>query len=346
MALIRCPECGRQISDDAAMCMGCGKPMEKIHEQLAAEKEATRLQAEKLKAEQEAARLQAEKEKAEKAANKPANGKKPIGLFIALAAVIAMIAVVMVIVSGTGKVKVNFTKADVVKDHVITFGAYEQDNDLTNGKEPIEWIVLDVDKKTNRALVISRYGLDARAYQSGDWDTQYPTWEKSEIREWLNSTFLNAAFTAEEQKAIATATVKTGNNDEWVAFAKKKGGSYDNVSGGADTQDKVFLLSLEEAMAYGGYSTVEDFINNGTDKMKAVPTKYAVAQGAYQYGGSDSNYMLDNAGCCWWWLRSPGCYSDRASLVVRDGSLNHYYVYSSNGAVRPAFWLNLDSIIP
>lgn len=151
MALIRCPECGRQISDDAAMCMGCGKPMEKIREQLAAEK----AEAEKQKAEQEAARLQAEKEKAENAANKPANGKKPIGLFIAPAAVIAVIAVVMVIVFGTGKVKVNFTKADVVKDHVITFGAYEQDNDLTNGKEPIEWIVLDVDKKTNRALVIS-----------------------------------------------------------------------------------------------------------------------------------------------------------------------------------------------
>ena len=26
----------------------------------------------------------------------------------------------------------------------FAFGVYEQDNDLTNGKEPIEWLVLDV----------------------------------------------------------------------------------------------------------------------------------------------------------------------------------------------------------
>ena len=32
MALIICPECGRQISDQAAMCVGCGISMEKIKE--------------------------------------------------------------------------------------------------------------------------------------------------------------------------------------------------------------------------------------------------------------------------------------------------------------------------
>ncbi len=131
----------------------------------------------------------------------PVKRKEPIGLFIALAAVIAVIAMVIVlVVPGGGEENVG---------SIITFGAYEQDNDLTNGKEPIEWIVLDVDKKTNRALVISRYGLDARAYHSGDWDTQYPTWEKSEIREWLNNDFLSAAFTAEEQKGIVIQRIST-----------------------------------------------------------------------------------------------------------------------------------------
>ncbi len=224
----------------------------------------------------------------------------------------------------------------------ITFGAYEQDNNTANGKEPIEWIVLDVDNEANRALVISRYGLDAHRFDV----SVYQGWDKSEIRSWLNSTFLNEAFTAEEQKAIATTTVKTGNNDEWAAFEKKKGWSYDNVSGGADTQDKVFLLSLEEAMAYGGYSTLADFYYNGTDKMKAVPTKYAVAQGAYPYEGSDSNYMLNGTGCCWWWLRSPGCYGYCASEVISDGRLHLSDVSNTLDVVRPAFWLNLDSIIP
>ena len=30
MALITCPECGRQISDKSTLCLGCGIPMEEI----------------------------------------------------------------------------------------------------------------------------------------------------------------------------------------------------------------------------------------------------------------------------------------------------------------------------
>lgn len=31
MALIRCPECGREISDKAAACPGCGYPMTPVN---------------------------------------------------------------------------------------------------------------------------------------------------------------------------------------------------------------------------------------------------------------------------------------------------------------------------
>ena len=133
--------------------------------------------------------------------------------------------------------------------------------------------------------------------------------------------------------------MKTGNNAEWVAFAKKQGWGYDSLDGGADTQDKLFLLSLEEAMEYGSYSTLEEFYNKGSEKLKAIPTDYAVAQGAYQ---SSSN-TLNGTGCCWWWLRSPGYYSSSASSVSSDGSLSDSSVSSDYGAVRPAFWLNLNS---
>ena len=133
--------------------------------------------------------------------------------------------------------------------------------------------------------------------------------------------------------------MKTGNNAEWVAFAKKQGWGYDSLNGGADTQDKLFLLSLEEAMEYGGYSTLEEFYNKGSEKLKAIPTDYAVAQGAYQ----SSSSMLNGTGCCWWWLRSPGRYGNFASYVNYDGSLNYVGVSSVYGAVRPAFWLNLNS---
>ena len=241
--------------------------------------------------------------------------------------------------------------------NIVTYGHYEQDNNTGNGKEAIEWIVLEYDSATGQALLLSRYGLDAHRFDA----SAYQGWDKSEIREWLNSTFLNTAFTEKEQEGIVTTTVKTGNNADWVTFAKKKnsfydsvdGGSdtqdkifllYDSVDGGSDTQDKIFLLSLEDAMEYGGYSTLEDFYNKGTEKLQAVPTAYAVAQGAWQYSGSDSSCMLGGTGCCWWWLRSPGSYSLGASLVRGDGGLGYGYVLSVDGSVRPAFWLNLEAL--
>lgn len=132
---------------------------------------------------------------------------------------------------------------------------------------------------------------------------------------------------------------KTGNNAEWVAFAKKKGRSCESVNGGADTQDRLFLLSLEEAMEYGGYSTLEEFYNNGSEKMKAVPTKYAAEQGASQSGSN----KLDGVGCCWWWLRSPGSSSFSTSYIRSGGGLDYDYLNYTGGSVRPAFWLDLDS---
>ena len=162
----------------------------------------------------------------------------------------------------------------------------------------------------------------------------------------MNNTFLYTAFTTEEQKAIAFTTVKTSDNDEWVAFEKAKGFMYDIVSGGPDTMDRVFLLSLEEAMAYGGYSKLANFYNYGTDKLKALPTRYAFAQGTKQYEGSSSSDKLNGRGCCRWWLRSPGSSIGCASVVRSDGGLVSSDVDHADVAVRPAFWLDLDSMIP
>ena len=115
----------------------------------------------------------------------------------------------------------------------MTYGHYEQDNNTSNGKEAIEWVVLKYNSTTGQALLLSRYGLDAHRFDANT----YQGWDKSKIRTWLNSTFLGNAFSSKEQEGIATTTVKTGNNADWVAFAKKKGWSYNSLDGGSDTQD-------------------------------------------------------------------------------------------------------------
>ena len=71
----------------------------------------------------------------------------------------------------------------------VSFGSYEQDNNPANGKEEIEWIVLDV--QGDRSLLISKYALDCKKYNT-EWTDG--TWESCSLRKWLNSDFLNAAF--------------------------------------------------------------------------------------------------------------------------------------------------------
>ena len=210
------------------------------------------------------------------------------------------------------------SKLKVTVGQYLTYGHYEQDNNIGNGKEPIEWLVLDYDANTNSALLISRFGLDARAYEPGDGLTAYPAWEKSDIRRWLNGTFLNEAFTAAEQTGIVTTTVRTP--------------SYKGYSGGAVSQDQIWLLSREEAEKY--FTSLAS--------RKTSPTAYAVARGAWQYSGRESQYKVNDEGCCWWWLRSPGGDGNSASYVLYDGSLISIEVGYTGNAVRPAFWLDMD----
>ena len=213
-----------------------------------------------------------------------------------------------------GEEKWNKIKNIKVGD-TYTFGAYEQDNSTSNGKEAIEWTVLDKDGMS--LLLISKQALDCQQYNTSYTDV---TWESCSLRKWMNGTFLNKAFNAEEQAQIQNTTVSADKNPEY------------NTNPGNATTDKVFLLSINE---------VEKYFNSD-EARKCAPTAYAKAQGAYT---SDSYKTASGAATCWWWLRSPGFTQSCAASVRYDGSVNYrgYDVDYYNGAVRPALWINLDS---
>ena len=69
----------------------------------------------------------------------------------------------------------------------VNFGTYEQDNNTSNGKEEVEWLVLEV--KDGKALIISKYALDCKPYNTG---LTGATWETCTLRKWLNNNFINA----------------------------------------------------------------------------------------------------------------------------------------------------------
>ncbi len=218
-------------------------------------------------------------------------------------------------------------EAQFTVGNYVTFGEYPQ---TTAGEDmtPIEWLVLARDG--NKALLISRYALDAKPYNIIDTDV---TWENCTLRAWLNGTFYNKAFSSAEQAVILTTSVDNSQNQCFSLWG---------TSGGNNTQDKVFLLSYAEANKYFG---VEYWKNTGaTDNVKSrvAPTPYVIAQGAYT---DSSDKTTDGTDAGWWWLRSPSYSQRHAAYVSTDGSLRSSSVNDASGSVRPALWVNLKSKI-
>lgn len=185
----------------------------------------------------------------------------------------------------------------------VYFGTYEQDNNRENGKEIIEWLVLE--KTDNKLLVISKYALDSQQYNTKSTSV---TWETCTLRTWLNGAFMKTAFTAEEKAQIVTAEVSAENNPNY------------NTTGGKETTDKVFLLSIKEANEYF----------NTDEERKCVPTDYASVHNDWNITTSD------------WWLRSPGFNSSSAACVTIAGSVNcgGTFVTRSEYFVRPVLWIS------
>ena len=80
---------------------------------------------------------------------------------------------------------------------IFKFGHYDQDGDTSNGKEEIEWIVLEV--SDNKALLLSKAVLDSQPFHSGP---RVENFESSSLYAWLQNNFLNSAFDSSEKDNI------------------------------------------------------------------------------------------------------------------------------------------------
>jgi len=172
--------------------------------------------------------------------------------------------------------------------NVIQFGKYE-------------WRVLEV--SNNKALLISDGILETRQYHK---EFTEITWEQCSLRKYLNGKFLQS-FAATDRKKIIETRIKTPNNPLL------------NASGGKDTKDFIFLLSLDE---------VKRFFP--TDEERTV----------VYYGSAH-----------WWWLRSPGQNNAQAAIVKAQGGVGKYAngaiggagerIIKEDGGIRPALWIKL-----
>lgn len=192
---------------------------------------------------------------------------------------------------------------------VVTFGSYEQDDNLANGSEPIKWVVLSV--KSDRVLLLAVNALDAQPF---DVQGREVDWLSSSLRVWMNEDFCNAAFNVQEQALLYQG--KPFNNEYY------------------DVNDRVFLLDYD-----GQVSPVYNFIGMGglfiPENYKGTPL---MDSGLENYEWAEPTAVA---------LGRARSHADKyywdcgaRSKYVEDGC---FYSNDSDSVlgVRPAIWVTL-----
>ncbi|MBR0092390.1 MAG: hypothetical protein IJP92_11890 [Lachnospiraceae bacterium] len=254
------------------------------------------------------------------------------GTVIAIAALSAVlvagivVAIVLLIRSSGGPFK-NAKKGDI-----IIFGSYEQDGNAANGKEPVEWYVLDVEEDS--VLVVSRYVLDGVLYHDG---YKHVTWENCTLRAWLNNDFYKEAFSAAEQEEIMESHVINRDNE------------FHGSPGGNDTRDKVFCLSVDEVYRYYPFNANHDEEGRReSEALIAEATPHASNHKVFTYEITTENYdrqlkasdysedCIGKRGASWW-LRSSAYYDDSTENVIKSVTEGICFV----GPYGDAGWNNI-----
>lgn len=198
----------------------------------------------------------------------------------------------------------------------ITFGSFEQDGNATNGKEKIEWYILNEDVENKKALIISKHALAYQGFtnrefmNSCSYEDNCAAYELSSLRAWLNTKFVDDAFTTDERKRILLTNVSAEKNPKY------------DTEPGKSTEDLVFVLSISE---------FETFFNSYNDR--AYRSKTTVVEKAIE--------EKPNNRCNSIWLRNPGEYPDFYSTCVMNGSISSKTSLES-GLVYPVMWINME----
>lgn len=165
-------------------------------------------------------------------------------------------------------------------------------------------------------FVVADMALDCKKYNK---NFSSLTWEKCTLRSWLDGSFYNTVFCSHEQSAIVPQAVVNEDNPKY------------GTEGGKDTNDKVYLLSIEET-TNADYGFCSDAgIYSASRWMQFSP--YAHARGIYTREVDNTG---ENSNCCWF-LRSPGEDTIYAAYVYFSGDIYQPGIdvgRNSDGCVR------------
>ena len=183
----------------------------------------------------------------------------------------------------------------------ISFGEYPQSDITGKIREPVEWRVIDILQAADGTVygkLIADKNLDVYQFDRDD-ETE---WSHSDIKLWLNSEFLNRAFSDDEIAALGPEELLDGK----VSLP-----TTDDISACFNYGDWFFWKRKNTAFVAEGGSI-------GTDEMDSEN-----AEG-------------------WWWLRDSGYISGKMRVLSSGNiDTDGYHESSRHGAVCPVILLNL-----
>ena len=227
----------------------------------------------------------------------------------------------------------TFSEEALPKNYaVIQFGTYEQDGNLINGTEPIEWYVLDI--RDGRALLISKYVLDWQYYDKNSIET---LWSQSFLKKWLFDEFYMNAFSDAERVIIKEDYDRNYYrkfNDDFY-----KQGNRMEVDADYNVGEPVFLMDTDTILR--AYSKIlnahqpEAKSVNEAEKNEGIkpfilgfPTQYCLEQGARPW----------DTGACNWWTRNGAFFVGNGFW----GPTNEIPASVTRRGVRPSIWIDIN----
>ncbi|MCL2637403.1 MAG: DUF6273 domain-containing protein [Oscillospiraceae bacterium] len=210
--------------------------------------------------------------------------------------------------------------------NIIPFGDYD-------------WLILDV--QDGKALIITENIIEMRAF-SHEYEMYISVgWEESDLRAYLNDEFYNS-FNESDREKIVRVTNDNPDNPWLVALSEN------------DTENYIFLLSLDEVLQYfgdsgqlyynlldepmvvenEGFPTTEWWFDDERDIE--IDDEYNSARIAYDYNGEAQK----------WWLRTPARLSGGGAAISEEGYIDvcgFAVGRASLSGVRPAMWISIES---
>lgn len=189
----------------------------------------------------------------------------------------------------------------------VEYGSYYSSNDVMS---PITWTCID--EKDGMILLLANEAIDCKMYNNKHVST---TWADCDLREWLNSEFINIAFSDEEASCIWYSDIVNEDNNTGL------------VDGGINTIDQIFILSHEE---------LDMYLPDDNSRL-CFPSEYAVENGCW------TSSFKSSLGCSSYWVRNPGLAQVRAVYVYLNGTIinDGDFVNQTFVGVRPAMWVKI-----